>query len=155
MQKLAQAYKEAPDNLTPGHIDYTALMRSTRRGEAKNPGKPADLVKLWTEAPAVEVIITDSNGNQTTRTAHRHDHKPVVKWTESGHTPEAITPGIDYRTAEVLNRDSYRQTAPKATPPALTPKEQRERDRLDRADEDTAHKIALYEAYIKAHPWLA
>lgn len=117
-RKLSEAYHTAPDELTPGQIDYSALMRNSHRGHSQNPGKPADTLK-WT----------------TTTTAN---HKPVVRWTESGHTPEAVNPGEDYRTAEVLKRDSYRQTAPKATPPALSPKEAKERERLCKRDAELA-----------------
>ena len=51
-------------------------------------------------------------------------HKPVIRWTE-GEAPEAV-PGGDYRAADILNRDQYRQTAPKATAPELTARERKE-----------------------------
>ena len=51
-------------------------------------------------------------------------HKPVIRWTE-GATAEAV-PGGDYRAADILSRDSYRQTAPKATAPELTARERKE-----------------------------
>lgn len=52
-------------------------------------------------------------------------HKPVIRWTEGAEAPEAV-PGGDYRAADILSRDSYRQTAPKATAPELTARERRE-----------------------------
>lgn len=120
--KLSKAYRTAPDELTPGKVDFSKLMRSGYRGHSQNPGKPLDLVQVW-----------QTLGAQTPR------HKPVVAWTESEEAPEATNPGKDYREAEVLLRDSYRATAPKATPPALTPKEQRERERLARNDAEIAN----------------
>ena len=53
------------------------------------------------------------------------EHKPVVRWTEGGQAPEAV-PGGDYRAADILSRDQYRQTAPKATAPELTARERKE-----------------------------
>lgn len=119
--KLSKAYHTAPDELTPGQIDYTALMRNSYRGNPTATADRPDLVEVWTTA-----------GAQTPK------HKPVVRWTESGATPEAITPGKDSREAEVLLRDSYRQTAPKATPPERTPKEQREMERLCKRESELA-----------------
>lgn len=136
--KLEEAYRTAPDALTPGKIDYAKLMRNTHRGNPTGNTHRLDLVEVWqTEAQKAP------------------KHRPVVRWTESGATPESLTPGKDYRAEEILLRDSYRATAPKATPPELTPKEARERKRLEEKDKDTLRKIALYEAYIKEHPWMA
>jgi hypothetical protein len=134
--KLSQALRTAPDAMTPGYIDYKKLMGSTARGSHTANQTAIDLI-AWTATQ------TAPEGLQ------------VITWTESGHTPEALTPGKDARAEEVLKRDQYRQTAPKATPPELTPKERRERERLNQRDEETRQKIAKYEAYITEHPWLA
>lgn len=155
--KLDEATKPA-EPLTPEEQAereekrWTALQRSGGRGYRPEQTKAPDLVTLYQTAQAVTLI--DKDGNERTAPINRH-HKPVIKWTESGHSPEAISTGEDTRAVEVLKRDQYRQTAPKATPPEMTERERNERQRLDRADEDTQRKIALYEAYILEHPWLA
>ena len=136
--KLTKAYHTAPDELTPGTIDLEAMMRNGYRGNPTANTNRLDLVKVW-----------QTLGEQTPK------HRPVVRWIEGGQTPEALTPGKDYREAEILLRDSYRQTAPKATAPERTPKEEREWRKLCQKDEETLRKIALYEAYIKDHPWNA
>ena len=119
--KLAKAYNTAPDALTPGRIDYEAMMRSTHRGNPTGEANRLDLVAVW-----------------QTHGAKAPKHRPVVRWTESGATPEALTPGKDYRAEEVLLRDSYRATAPKATPPEKTPKEARDWERLCKREAELA-----------------
>lgn len=84
--KLTQAYHNAPDSLTPGKVDFAKLMKQTRRGHAQNNSPRPDYVTIWTE-----------QGAQAPK------HKPVIRWTESGHSPEAVNPGKDYR-AEAIER---------------------------------------------------
>jgi hypothetical protein len=147
--KLTQAYNNAPDSMTPGMVDYNRMMKQTHRGHRTQTRQalqnPHQLLKAThTKTDSGKTITTWD----TTSTA---DHTPVIDWTASGHAPQAINPGIDARAEEVLRRDSYRQTAPKATPPEKTHKERIEWDRLTSANEDTARRIAQFEAWEKAH----
>ena len=113
---------------------WRALMSHRTRGTVAQTSRP-DLITAAAEVAA------------TMPTA-----APVIIWTERGATPEAITPGIDYRAAEVLRRDSYRQTAPKATAPERSPKEEREWQKLQQNDEDTKRRIEAYERWCKEYP---
>lgn len=144
--KLSKALRTAPDAMTPGYIDYARMMGSTARGHATDPGKRADLVNLYQTAEAVTLIY---NGEEHTAPIPRQ-HKPIITWTESGCTPEAINPGMDARAEEVLKRDQYRATAPKATPPELTPKERAERERLCKRDAELAELWKAFEAMPQA-----
>lgn len=171
--KLTEATKPA-EPLTPEEQAereekrWTALQRNGGRGYNPEPAKAPDFIgticpeavpvgntlefvplKGWTYRPTKSARVSASY------IQGRHGHKPVILWTESEHSPEPIGNGIDTRAVEVLKRDQYRQTAPKATPPEMTERERNERKRLDEADKDTQRRIAQYEAYILEHPWLA
>lgn len=128
-KKLTKAYYEAPDELTPGHIDYTALMRGSYRGQPE-PQAVVDALK-WTA------------------TAPKAKHKPVVRFTDSGLTPEALTPGIDYRAALIAYLDSQRETAPKATPPARSAREQSQYEALCKRESELAE---LWKAFQRGEP---
>lgn len=139
--KLTQALKTAPDSLTAGQIDYAKLMQSTHRGHTDTPAQPLDAIKLWTTAKAVTII--DRNGNP-----HSYPIKApakAVSWTESAHQPQPTT-GKDSRAEEVLLRDSYRATAPKATPPARTPREQAQWEKLCRRECELADLWRAFES---------
>lgn len=99
----------------------------TGTAPAWKPGDPITVTRYY----------TDRNGN-------RKSYTEVVTMAKTARAAEAITPGIDYRAAEVLSRDSYRQTAPKAQPPEMTARERRERERLAARDAETAALIAKY-----------
>ena len=129
IKKLTKAYYEAPDELTPGHIDYTALMRGSYRGQAK-PQSVVDALR-WTA------------------TAPKANHKPVVRFTDSGLTPEALTPGEDYRASLVIYLDSQRSTAPKATPPARSAREQSQYEALCKRESELSE---LWKAFQKGEP---
>ena len=133
--KLKEALKTAPDSATPGAIDFAKLMRQSYRGHATAPGKVFDAMELWRKAEAVTIIDKDGKEYSYTITKNRPQ---AVKWTDSGNTPESLTPGKDYRAEEVLSRDSYRQSAPKATPPERTPQEERQWERLCKRDAELA-----------------
>lgn len=171
--KLEEATKPA-EPLTPEEQAekeakrWTALQRNGGRGYNPEPAKAPDFIgticpeavpvgntlefvpiKGWTYRPTKSARVSASYFQG------RAGHKPVIRWTESGHSPEATSTGEDTRAVEVLKRDQYRQIAPKATPPEMTERERNERKRLDEADKDTQRRIAQYEAYILEHPWLS
>lgn len=168
MQRIRKAFAE-PENIRRNAARATdsgekypttaegwkALLMNSHRGTATTAATHGTAIYCQTPnatAAAIHSAALDILG-EVSRAAATVAAAPVVVWVESGHTPEATT-GTDYRAADVLKREAHRQTAPKATPPELTPKEARERKRLEEADKDTAAKIARYEAYIAAHPWL-
>ena len=72
-----------------------------------------------------------------------------MRFTDSGLAPEALTPGIDYRTAEALAREAYRATAPKASRPSRSPKEEREYEALCKRESELA---ALWKAFENGEP---
>lgn len=129
IKKLTRAYHNAPDELTPGKLNIPALMRSGYRGQAEQTA-PIDALKWTTTAP-------------------KANHKPVVRFTDSGHTPEAINPGKDYRSESVLILDSYRQTAPKATAPTRSAREQAEYEKLCKKDSEL---VELWKAFQNGEP---
>lgn len=76
---------------------WKALMCHRPTGEAA-PERRRDMVEAWTTAESI--IYIDQSGNQTER--RKTNAAPVINWTESGTTPEAINPGTDYRAAAIL-----------------------------------------------------
>lgn len=136
---LSKALAKAPDNVTPGAIDLGKLMKQKPHGRTEASTAPRkDYIKALAEAKTVTHIQHLPNGGTATTERKIPTPAPVVTWTESGATPEAINPGIDSRTSDILARDAYRQTAPKATPPERTPKEQRDWERLCKRDSELA-----------------
>lgn len=62
------------------------------------------------------------------------EHKPVIRWTEGAEAPEAITPGIDYRAAEIERRAA--QKGGQATAPAMTERERKQWEKLCKREEE-------------------
>ena len=73
----------------------------------------------------------------------------MVRFTDSGLTPEALTPGKDYRAAPVIYLDSQRSTAPKATPPARSAREQSQYEALCKRESELSE---LWKAFQKGEP---
>lgn len=106
---------------------WKALMTSRIRGQAVQDSRP-DLVQAYSRHAA-----TIPNP------------APVINWTESGATAEATAPGVDYRAADVLSRDSYRKTAPKAKKPYMTIREAAEAAKREIRLRETAELIEAIE----------
>jgi hypothetical protein len=144
----------APDTLTPGFVDYARMMGSTARGSHTTTQTTIDLI-AWTdtqtapgawkpgEAITAQFNYTDSHGN-------RHTWSETVKMKATPAECTAVNPGRDARAEEVLRRDEYRQTAPKATPPELTPKECREHESLCKREAELAELWKAFEAMPQA-----
>ena len=129
VKKLSKAYRNAPDTMTPGRADYVRMMQSISRGHSTGDQMPVDCL-AWT----------------STTTAN---HKPVIRWSDSGQPVQSLTPGHDYRAEEILSRDSYRQTAPKATAPAMT---ERERARWEKLCKSVDEIGELWRAFSNGEP---
>lgn len=104
---------------------WEQMQRNSRRHYAPAPTAAADILGAVARAAAA-----------------KPQHKPVIRWTEA--------PAI---AAEDWHTDPRREcpqtltpSGTHATPPALTPREQRERARLDRRNAETAALIAAFEA---------
>ena len=152
---LAKALAKAPDTVTPGAVDFDRLMKQKPHSRYSTDTTPRkDLVTVWSEADTITYI--DQNGNKSNRPKPK-TYSPVTVWTESGIAPEAINPGIDSRASDILARDTYRQTASKATPPEKTPKEQREWERLCRRDSELAELWRQFDSIYGAidNPYIA
>lgn len=154
---LNKALAKAPDSLTPGAIDYSRLMTQKPHGRTEADTAPRkDYIKAVSEAKTITHIQHLPNGGTATTERKIPTPAPVVTWTESGATPEAITPGIDSRASDILARDAYRQTAPKATPPEKTPKEKREWERLCKRDTELAElwrKFDSIQGMLEENPY--
>lgn len=104
---LAKALAKAPDNVTPGAIDLERLMRQKPHGRTEASTAPRkDYIKAVSEAKTVTHIQHLPNGGTATTERKITAPAPVVKWTESGLTPEAITPqeALTEREREALAR---------------------------------------------------
>ena len=136
IEKLTKAYHNAPDKLTPGNVDFVALMQSTRRGCPDRT--PAKLRNPYTIITAH--YITDNTGKKAViwTAAHPAQHRPIIRFTDSGTAPEVINPGIDYRAEAIQTADSYRAIAPKAEPPKKSGLELKQWEKLCRTDAETA-----------------
>ena len=88
IKPMRKAQRNAPEALTPGRVDYARMMQSISRGQATDNTARPDMVTVWTTATAY--IIKDKDGNEHTVKAPK-DHKPVIRWEDSGKPVEAMT----------------------------------------------------------------
>lgn len=126
---------------------WERMQRSPSRGNPTKEAPRADFVGMVCPAaiPAAPVLYWTPGKGWTYRPTKRAAEAaqafttptaaPVIKWTESGAEPEAITPGKDYRAAEVERRAAA--TGGKASPPAMTERERTQWEKLCKSEAET------------------
>lgn len=123
---------------------WERMQRSTRRGNTARESTRPDFVGRVCPAAILAASVLDWKPIQgwTYRPAKSAadsaaimtNPAPVITWTDSQTAPEAITPGQDYRAAEVEARAATK--GGQASPPALTERERRQREKLVQREQE-------------------
>lgn len=158
--KLTEATKPAEPLSQAEQEERTArqwerMQRSPRRGYTARPTAAPDIIgTVCPQAVPVAPVLDFTPGKgwsyRPAKSAAEAAESiqgqpaPVIIWTESGHTPEAVNPGTDYRAAAILTAEAIK--GGNATPPALTERERRQWEKLCKSEAETAELWRKFEA---------
>lgn len=132
---------------------WERMQRSTRRGNTAREAARPDFVGLVCPAAILAASVLEWKPIQgwsyrpaksaADSAATFTNPAQVITWTDSQTAPEAITPGKDYRAAEVEARAATK--GGQASPPALTERERRQWEKLCKSEAETLALWAMFE----------